>query len=83
MGEPTYDRKLDEIAAAEEVVDAHLLGFVQKLQRRGCHRPCPELARRPAQFHQVLVNLLRDIANFVSWPVAIVRRDDLLFVRIS
>ncbi|MGO9419424.1 hypothetical protein [Roseiarcus sp.] len=30
----TYDRKLEEIAAAEEVVDAHLLGFVQKLDRR-------------------------------------------------
>jgi hypothetical protein len=27
---PTYDRKLEEIFAAEEVVDAHLLGFVQK-----------------------------------------------------
>ena len=31
----TYDRKLEEIAAAEEVVDAHLLGFVQKLERLG------------------------------------------------
>ena len=31
---PTYDRKLEEIFAAEEVVDAHLLGFVQKLKRR-------------------------------------------------
>ena len=31
---PTYDRKLEEIAAAEEIVDAHLLGFVQKLERR-------------------------------------------------
>jgi hypothetical protein len=31
---PTYDRKLAEIFAAEEVVDAHLLGFVQKLERR-------------------------------------------------
>jgi hypothetical protein len=31
---PTYDRKLEEIFAAEEVVDAHLLGFVQKLERR-------------------------------------------------
>jgi hypothetical protein len=30
----TYDRKLEEIFAAEEVVDAHLLGFVQKLERR-------------------------------------------------
>ena len=30
---PTYDRKLDEIAAAEGVVDALLLGFVQKLER--------------------------------------------------
>ena len=30
---PTYDRKLEEIFAAEEVVDAHLLGFVQKLER--------------------------------------------------
>jgi hypothetical protein len=30
----TYDRKLEEIFAAEEVVDAHLLGFVQKLARR-------------------------------------------------
>ena len=28
-----YDRKLEEIFAAEEVVDAHLLGFVQKLER--------------------------------------------------
>lgn len=27
----TYDRKLEEIFAAEEVVDAHLMGFVQKL----------------------------------------------------
>ena len=26
---PTYDRKLEEIFAAEEVVDAHLLAFVQ------------------------------------------------------
>jgi hypothetical protein len=26
---PTYDRKLEEIYAAEKVVDAHLLGFVQ------------------------------------------------------
>jgi len=31
---PTYDRKLEEIFAAEEVVDAHLRGFVQKLERR-------------------------------------------------
>ena len=31
---PTYDRKLEEVAAAEEVVDAHLLAFVQKLDRR-------------------------------------------------
>jgi hypothetical protein len=31
---PTYDRKLEEIFAAEAVVDAHLLGFVQKLERR-------------------------------------------------
>jgi hypothetical protein len=30
----TYDRKLEEIFAAEGVVDAHLLGFVQKLERR-------------------------------------------------
>jgi transcriptional regulator with XRE-family HTH domain len=30
----TYDRKLEEIFAAEEAVDAHLLGFVQKLERR-------------------------------------------------
>jgi len=30
---PTYDRKLKEVAAFEEVVDAHLLGFVQKLER--------------------------------------------------
>jgi hypothetical protein len=30
---PTYDRKLEEVFAAEEVVDAHLLGFVQKLER--------------------------------------------------
>ena len=30
----TYDRKLEEIFAAEEVVGAHLLGFVQKLERR-------------------------------------------------
>jgi hypothetical protein len=33
MREATYDRKLEEIFAAEEVVDAHLLGFVQKLER--------------------------------------------------
>ncbi len=31
---PTYDRKVEEIFAAEEVVDAHLRGFVQKLERR-------------------------------------------------
>jgi hypothetical protein len=31
---PTYDRKLEEIYAAEKVVDAHLLGFVQKLECR-------------------------------------------------
>jgi hypothetical protein len=31
---PTYERKLEEVAAAEEVVDAHLLAFVQKLDRR-------------------------------------------------
>ena len=31
---PTYERKLEEIAAAEEVVDAHLLAFVRKLDRR-------------------------------------------------
>ena len=31
---PTYHRKLEEIFAAEEVVDGHLLGFVQKLERR-------------------------------------------------
>ncbi len=31
----TYDRKLEEIFAAEEVVDAHLLGFVRKLERLG------------------------------------------------
>ena len=30
----TYDRKLEEIAAAEEVVDAHLWAFVGKLDRR-------------------------------------------------
>jgi hypothetical protein len=30
----TYDRKLEEIFTAEEVVDTHLLGFVQKLERR-------------------------------------------------
>jgi hypothetical protein len=29
----TYDRKLEEIFAAEDVVDAHLLGFIQKLER--------------------------------------------------
>jgi hypothetical protein len=33
MREATHDRKLEEIFAAEEVVDAHLLGFVQKLER--------------------------------------------------
>jgi hypothetical protein len=31
---PTYYRKLEEIYAAEKVVDAHLLGFVQKLECR-------------------------------------------------
>ena len=31
---PTYDRKLEEIAAAEEVVDANLFAFVGKLDRR-------------------------------------------------
>jgi hypothetical protein len=29
----TYERKLEEIFAAEEIVDAHLLGFVRKLER--------------------------------------------------
>lgn len=29
----TYDRKLEEIFAAEEIVDAYLAGFVQKLER--------------------------------------------------
>ncbi len=33
MREATYDRKLEEIFAAEEVVDAHLLALVQKLER--------------------------------------------------
>jgi hypothetical protein len=33
MRRRTYDRKLEEIFAAEEVVDAYLAGFVQKLQR--------------------------------------------------
>ena len=28
-----YDRKLGEVAAAEEFVDAHTLAFVQKLGR--------------------------------------------------
>ena len=31
---PTYDRKLEEVFAAEEVVDAHLCAFVSKLNRR-------------------------------------------------
>ena len=31
---PTYDRKLEEIFAAEEVVDTHLAAFVGKLERR-------------------------------------------------
>jgi hypothetical protein len=31
---PTYDRKLDEITAAESIVNAHLLTFVRKLDRR-------------------------------------------------
>jgi hypothetical protein len=31
---PTYDRKLEEVFAAEEVVDAHLCAFVGKLNRR-------------------------------------------------
>jgi hypothetical protein len=31
---PTYDRKLEEVFAAEEVVDAHLGFFVAKLNRR-------------------------------------------------
>jgi hypothetical protein len=31
---PTYDRKLEEIFAAEGVVDAHLSVFVDKLNRR-------------------------------------------------
>ena len=30
---PTFDRKLGEVAAAEEFVDAHTLAFVQKLGR--------------------------------------------------
>jgi hypothetical protein len=30
----TYDRKLDEVFAAEEVVDAHLCAFLGKLNRR-------------------------------------------------
>jgi hypothetical protein len=31
---PTYDRKLEEVAVAEEVVDAHLCAFAGKLNRR-------------------------------------------------
>jgi hypothetical protein len=31
---PTYNRKLEEVAAAEEVVDGHTLAFVQILGRR-------------------------------------------------
>jgi hypothetical protein len=31
---PTCDRKLEEVFAAEEVVDAHLCAFVSKLNRR-------------------------------------------------
>jgi hypothetical protein len=34
---PTFDRKLGEIAAAEEFVDAHTSAFVQKLGRRLKH----------------------------------------------
>ena len=30
----TYDRKLEEIAAAEEIVDAHLAAFLWKLDPR-------------------------------------------------
>ena len=30
---PTYDRKLEEVADAEEVVDAYLMAFVHKLDR--------------------------------------------------
>jgi hypothetical protein len=30
----TYDRKLEEIAAAEEIVDAHLAAFLYKLNPR-------------------------------------------------
>jgi hypothetical protein len=32
---PTYERQLEEVAAAEQVVDAHLLAFVQKLEHLG------------------------------------------------
>jgi hypothetical protein len=45
---PTYDRKLEEIAAAEEVVDAHMLAFVQKLDRRRECRGNRRDASRPA-----------------------------------
>jgi hypothetical protein len=31
---PTYERRLEEVAAAEEVVDAHLRAFVEKLECR-------------------------------------------------
>ena len=35
---PTYGRKLEEVAAAEEVVDAYMAAFVHKLDRRGAPR---------------------------------------------
>ena len=31
---PTYSRRLEEVAAAEEFVDAHMLSFAQKFNRR-------------------------------------------------
>jgi len=31
---PTYERKLEEVAAAEDIVDAYLLAFVRKLDCR-------------------------------------------------
>ena len=45
----TYDRKLNEVFAAEEIVNGHLLAFIQKLERRlgrGTSAPSSPRSRR-------------------------------------
>ena len=45
----TYDRKLEEIWQAEEVVDAHLAAFVGKLEGRPARAGSPSSRRRSAR----------------------------------